>query len=204
MTSSQSLRLASHVSRNIACIAGPAIASACGGTIETTPPPVPKPGALNAVLVTPNANDGAVLFNIAGGPIDSITTGTARLIGDTGCSSWVPCRTDRCSRRHAARTRCRTSLATRSASRRARAPIALPSVINGKSDSARQSATSSSSRIVPELLGPGLGSSRGRRNRTADNSRSCPFSLGLTKGRHAWNAAKLFSGSRARCWVSWS
>jgi len=35
------------------------------------------------VLVTPNANDGAVLFNIAGGPIDSITAGGPRLAGDT-------------------------------------------------------------------------------------------------------------------------
>ena len=87
MMNFQSLRLASRVPRVIACIAGLAIASACGGTVETTPPPVPKPGALNAVLVTPNANDGAVLFNIAGGPIDSITTGTARLIGDTQSGS---------------------------------------------------------------------------------------------------------------------
>jgi hypothetical protein len=42
---------------------------------------------LSAVLITPNANDGAVLFNIAGGPIDSITAGGARLAGDTKSGS---------------------------------------------------------------------------------------------------------------------
>ena len=83
MTNSLPLRLASRVSRVIACVSGLAIASGCGGTVELAPPPVPKPGALSAVLVTPNANDGAVLFNIAGGPIDSITAGAVRLAGDT-------------------------------------------------------------------------------------------------------------------------
>ena len=87
MTNSRSRRLAIRVSRVISCIAGVAIASGCGGTVELAPPPVPKPGALSATLVTPNANDGAVLFNIAGGPIDSITAGGPRLAGDTKSGS---------------------------------------------------------------------------------------------------------------------
>jgi hypothetical protein len=84
MTTPRSLRLASRISRVVACISGLGIASGCGGTRDLTPPASQaKPGALSAVLVTPNANDGAVLFNIAGGPIDSITAGAAKLAGDT-------------------------------------------------------------------------------------------------------------------------
>jgi hypothetical protein len=87
MISSRSLPLASRVSRIVACVYGIAMASGCGGAVEVAPPYVPKPGALSAVLVTPNANDGAVLFSIAGGPIDSITAGGARLAGDTKSGS---------------------------------------------------------------------------------------------------------------------
>jgi hypothetical protein len=52
-----------------------------GGSIPTTPS-VPRPGALDAVLSTPNTNDGAVLFAISGGPVDSVTAGEPRIAGD--------------------------------------------------------------------------------------------------------------------------
>ncbi len=67
------------------CMSTLAVASGCGGSVDltSTSAAAPKPGALSAVLATPNANDGALLFNIAGGPVDSITAGSVRLAGDT-------------------------------------------------------------------------------------------------------------------------
>lgn len=48
-------------------------AANCGGGGGDTPPPVP--GYLTLTLSTPNSNDGAVLFKIQGGTVDSMVAG---------------------------------------------------------------------------------------------------------------------------------
>ena len=48
-------------------------ALACGGDGHPpTEPSGPVAGVLNVALVTPNADDGAVLFTISGGPVTSV------------------------------------------------------------------------------------------------------------------------------------
>ena len=50
----------------------------CGGDGGVGPP---VPGPLNLRLTTPNGDDGAILFEIAGGQIDSIVRAGFRLVG---------------------------------------------------------------------------------------------------------------------------
>jgi hypothetical protein len=82
---------------------------ACGGDgAGSVGPPTPQPGPLNIRLTTPNADDGAILFELAGGPIDSIVRTQFRvassapgttprraivsgnLVGGTIAQLWVP------------------------------------------------------------------------------------------------------------------
>ena len=42
----------------------------------TGPDPARGPGALEVQLATPNADDGALLLTLSGGPVDSVTSGT--------------------------------------------------------------------------------------------------------------------------------
>ncbi len=44
----------------------------CGGDHTPTGPSGPVPGVLNVALTTPNADDGAVLLTISGGPVVSV------------------------------------------------------------------------------------------------------------------------------------
>jgi hypothetical protein len=55
---------------------------ACGGSgahSDAPTAPAAVAGALSAVLTTPNTNDGAVLFSVSGGVVDSITPGDVSL-----------------------------------------------------------------------------------------------------------------------------
>ena len=49
---------------------------ACADSSVTGPEPIPSPaqvpGWLNVQLTTPNADDGGIMFTVAGGPIDSV------------------------------------------------------------------------------------------------------------------------------------
>lgn len=53
-----------------------AIAS-CGGDKSPTEPSGPVPGVLNVALTTPNADDGALLLTISGGPVVSVEPASA-------------------------------------------------------------------------------------------------------------------------------
>jgi hypothetical protein len=81
-------------------------ALACGGDGHSpTEPSGPVPGVLTVTLVTPHADDGAVLFTISGGPVTSVgsaassyqvyssipDTNTARVLvtGDLGSGAVV-------------------------------------------------------------------------------------------------------------------
>lgn len=48
-------------------------ALACGGDHSPTEPSGPVAGEITVSLVTPNADDGAVLFTISGGPVTSVS-----------------------------------------------------------------------------------------------------------------------------------
>jgi hypothetical protein len=54
------------------CVLGLTIVLACGGADNVTAPPKADPGPVNLILSTPNANDGAVLVNVAGGPVSTV------------------------------------------------------------------------------------------------------------------------------------
>lgn len=60
-----------------------------GGVFEPDPPPPepdPVPGFLNIRLTTPSADDGALMFSLAGGPMDSLQATGLRLFA-TGSGS---------------------------------------------------------------------------------------------------------------------
>jgi hypothetical protein len=64
----------------VAALASLAILSGCGSDSGTPTTPTPVAGALTATLATPNSNDGALLFTVSGGRVDSVTAGDARLV----------------------------------------------------------------------------------------------------------------------------
>ena len=59
-----------------------ALTAGCGGDdLPPGPPPGPSgPGILAVVLETPNSNDGALLFRLSGGPMDSLRVSLLTLL----------------------------------------------------------------------------------------------------------------------------
>ena len=55
-----------------AIAAGLLAVASCGGDPTPTEPSGPVPGVLNVALITPNADDGALLLTISGGPVVSV------------------------------------------------------------------------------------------------------------------------------------
>ena len=74
-----------------------AVTMSCGGDGEEvtspqgTPTPTPSadPGFVNVSLATPNSNDGAIMFTLAGGVMDSLTSAGGTLFSaSTGTSQF--------------------------------------------------------------------------------------------------------------------
>lgn len=66
-----------------------ALTAGCGGDdLPPGPPPGPSgPGVLAVVLETPNSNDGALLFRLSGGPMDSLRVSLITLLtANTGAN----------------------------------------------------------------------------------------------------------------------
>ncbi|MEQ9400571.1 MAG: hypothetical protein RJQ04_15520 [Longimicrobiales bacterium] len=63
-----------------------------GGVFEPDPPtpePDPVPGFLNVRLTTPNTDDGALMFALAGGPMDSLQASGLRIFATGGGSAFT-------------------------------------------------------------------------------------------------------------------
>ena len=60
-----------------------------GGVFDPPIPdePDPVPGFLNVRLTTPNTNDGALLFSLSGGSMDSLRTSGLTIFGTLGSTS---------------------------------------------------------------------------------------------------------------------
>jgi hypothetical protein len=62
-----------------------ALLTACSeGTSGPGPHTTPRPGVVSLLLVTPNADDGAVLLKVSGGPIDSVASGAVSMRSAAG------------------------------------------------------------------------------------------------------------------------
>lgn len=53
------------------------LATGCGGADKTTGPSGATPGVLEVRLATTNTDDGAVMFTIAGGPVEQVEAASA-------------------------------------------------------------------------------------------------------------------------------
>jgi hypothetical protein len=87
MLSSRDVRLLRAVGETMILLASCEFCSGSSSPADGPTAPIVKPGALSAVLTTPNSNDGAVMFSVSGGGVDSITRGDVSL--STGASGSV-------------------------------------------------------------------------------------------------------------------
>ena len=66
------------------------VQGACGGAgADKISVPLAIPGTITAVLTTPNSNDGAILFEVKGGTIDSVTSAGFPVQASAGSTATV-------------------------------------------------------------------------------------------------------------------